>query len=324
MVESISIMAEYELVQERVISGQGILRVPVDKVKNRYSVLFVDVIRYPRNAYLNRNWNPPRGKYAFLTFVRDTYVIDAKAMEFPSEAYDGIADIAGQTLLAVKCAYEGTLESFKNLTLGLAGTPGGVGLVYLGYTDLIKDYENLDLSWNEVRIKCYADTAIQARLYRLEYDVCNPDKDDQRRPPSPPPPLEPVPPGTPLDLISDPYDPESSDGGDTEPYPGDSFVEPPLEPPGENCEKYVVVVRVFTNFSPDPDFRDFTMYVYGEVAGVRKNSFQGQTAAVIDCKGLFLPTDETCKPNTVARTVYNGINSFDPDPEIISFELYQP
>lgn len=226
-------MAEYELIEERIISGQGLLRVPIDKVKNRYSVLFLDVIRFPRNAYINRNWNPPRGKYAFLTFVRDTYVIDSKAMEFPSEAYDGIADMAGQTLIAVKCAYQGTLESFRNLTLGLAGTPGGQGLVYLGMTNLIEDYENLNLAWNEVKIKCYADTAVQARLYRLQYDTCDPDYDKQRQPPPPPPPRDPVPPGTPIDDISEPYDPGSNDGGDSTPFPGDEFP-PPFEPLPDN------------------------------------------------------------------------------------------
>lgn len=317
-------MAEYELVESRVISGQGLLRVPVDKVKNRYSVLFLDVIRKPRNAYLNKNWNPPRGRYAFITFIRDTYVIGSKAMEFPSEAYDGIADIAGQTMIAVKCAYEGTLESFKNLTLGLAGTPGGLGLVYLGYTDLIKDYENLDLSWNEVRIKCYADTAIEARLYRLEYDTCDPDKDKQRRPPMPPPPREEVPPGTPIEDISPPYDEESSDGGDTDPFPDDSYEEPPLTPPGEACVKYRVTIEYEQAYG-DPTIQREAV-VYGEIGEPFISPSGGARAVVLPCRGFAFPGgDEGCQGEIVNRTVFVSDSvAVDATPEIVGFELYVP
>lgn len=210
-------MPDYELIQERIISGTGVLRVPRNKQDNRHSVLYLDVIRPPRNRYLNKNWNPSKGKYAYITYLRNDYVIGNADMEFEKYAIDSIADIAGQTLIALKCFVEATANAFQLLGNAL-GAPIGVN------PNLIKDYENLDLLWDEIRIKCYADTAIQARLYRLKYDSCREDYDRRRRPPPPPPPRPPLPPGTPIGDISPPYEPDEDDPYEdnyTDPYEGD-------------------------------------------------------------------------------------------------------
>ena len=218
-------MAEWEVIQERIISGKGVLKVPTDVVKNRAYVLFATVVRQPRNKYLNFNWNPARSRYGNMVFLREGYVINTLPIEFSKQVFDGINDISGQTLIAVKCAYEGILQTFVNLGNGLAGTPGGIGLSVTPITDLIKDYENLRLAWDEVRLQCYADTAISLRLSRLQYDVCNPDKDKDKPPPPPPPPVPPVPPGEPVETDK-PYDEDTSDDGNTEPYPGDEPLPP--------------------------------------------------------------------------------------------------
>lgn len=309
-------MADYELIEDRLISGRGVLKVGESNVKRRHSILYLDVVRLPRNPYLNNNYNPPRGKYAFLTFIREGYVVADASMEYRRQLVESVHDVAGQTLIAVKCAYDGLLTSLEVLSAAL-------GLTVYPRTDLIKDYENLQLGWDEVRFSCYADTAIQARLYTLQYDSCTGDRDDQKKPPTPPAPLPLVPIGTPIGDISAPYDDDTSDDGNTAPYPGDEIPPDPNEPPGLDCAKYTVVVRVYTDFAPNPDYRDFTVRVYGKVLGVRKNFFSGQWAAVIDCRGFYAPTDQGCQSTTVARTVYNGINSYDPDPEIISF-TYTP
>lgn len=227
-------MAEYELIQERLISGKGVLKIPGDKKKLRHYILYSDVIRSPRNAYLNKNWNPDKGKYAFITFIRNEYVIAEIPIEYKRQSIDGIADIAGQTLIAVKCAYEGTLVTLANLGLSLGAPP-------LSYQDLIKDYENLNLTWDEIRIACYADTALQLRLYKRNYDTCNADKDDQPPPPPPPPPLPPVPPGTPIADISPPYDRTDNDDGNSTPFPGDD-VPPPPPPVPESCDICLVTI----------------------------------------------------------------------------------
>lgn len=220
-------MAEWETIQERLISGKGILKVPTDVVKNRAYVLFATVVREPRNSYANYNWNPPRSRYGNLTFFRRGYVVATTPIEYKKQVFDGINDIAGQSLIAIKCAYNGILQTFVNLGTGLAGTPGGIGLSVTPITDLIQDYESLRLAWDEVRLQCYADTAISLRLDRIQYDSCDPDRDDDNPGPDSPDPVTPIPPGDPIETDA-PYDEDTSDNGNTAPYPGDS---PPTPPP---------------------------------------------------------------------------------------------
>jgi hypothetical protein len=302
-------MADFELIQDRYISGQGLLRIPTDVRKNRLLILYCDVIRPPKNIYLNLNYLPPRSQYGWLTFFRNGYLTDTKDIRFPKESFDGINDISGQSLIALKCAYDGILESFANLGTAL-------GLTVVSVVDTIQDYENLNLSWDEVRVRCYADTALQLRLYRLKYDSCAPDKDKDKQPPPPPPPRDPVPPGTPITDLDPPYTGGEPDDT-TQPYDGDDF---PVEPPGEQCSKYHVVVRVFSNFSPPPDYRDIEIFVYGEVGEPFIEVSGGARSAVISAYGRYAPTDEGCLSSPALITLAAGLNSFDPPPVIILFE----
>ncbi len=234
-------MAEWEVVETRKISGKGVLKMPPDKNKNRAYVLFGSVVREPKQRYGNYNWNPDRSRYANMVFLRQGYVIDTLAMEFRTQVWDGVNDVSGQTLIAVKCAYAGMLESiFKLSALVIASNPVLLATVEpVSVTDLIKDYENLRLSWDEIRVQCYADTAIQLQLSRLKYDVCEPEKDKDKPPPPPPPPLPPVPPGEPIYDISPAYEEETNDNNNTAPYPEDVPPPPELPPPGLN-----LIVRI--------------------------------------------------------------------------------
>jgi len=214
-------MTEPELIQKRLISGKGVLKVPTDVVKNRYTVLYATVVRKPKNSYSNFAYNPVRSRYGTLVFLRQGYVVDVKAIDYEKSAFDGVNDISGQVLNAVKCAYEGILQTYANLGTAL-------GLTVTTIEDTIKDYTNLRLAWDECRLVCYADTAIELQLWRQKYDICDPDKDQDQPPPPPDDPPEPVEPGTPIEEISDPYDPDTDDDNNTEPYPGDG--PPPPEP----------------------------------------------------------------------------------------------
>lgn len=225
-------VAEYETIQERTISGKGVLKVPADKDKNRAYTLFASVIRKPKQEYKNLHYNPPLSKYGFLSFLRKDYVLFTATLDFERQAYDGINDIAGQTLIALKCVNNAVLQSIFNLSVALAETPGGLGLTPINFDNVIKEYTNLRLAWDECRLVCYADTAISLRLVRLKYDTCNPDFDDDKPLPPPPPPPPPVLPGTPLTNISLPYTPDypqtQGDEGNTVPNPIDKL--PPLPP----------------------------------------------------------------------------------------------
>lgn len=252
-------MTEPELIQKRLLSGKGVLKVPTDVVKNRYTVLYCTVIRKPKNPYLNNNYNPPRGRYGTLVFLRQGYVIDSKPIEYEKSAFDGINDICGQTLNAVKCAYSGTLQSIYNLAVSIAGTPGGIGLTPTTIDNSIEDYTNLRLAWDECRYVAYADTAVELQLWRQKYDICEEGNDNDQPPPPPDAPHEPVPPGTPIYDIDDPYDDETSDDGNTQPYPGD---EPP-PPEGSACSIYQIVYT-YKNTLNATVTQTFN-YAYGEV-----------------------------------------------------------
>lgn len=293
-------MAQWEQIESRTVSGQGVLRVPALNNKFRAVILYCDVVRPPKNKYVNKNWNPERGKYAFLTFVRNEYVIGHDAMEFDRQSWDGIQDISGQTLIAVKCAYDGILQTFVNLSIALAATPGGVGLMPINKVDLIKDYENLANSWQEVRIKCYADTAVQARLFALKYDSCTPDRDDERPPPPPPSPPPPVPPGTPLNNISPPYDRFTNDNRNTVPFPGDT----PGIPPNA-CQDVTIFLRAdwLLNGSPTTYNGQVTGKASVINAYIDEVSSGGSSIFVVDRRG----PSNSCLPTPAARRVERAV-----------------
>lgn len=229
-------MPELELVEERLISGKGVLRVPSAARKARYWIMYADVIRLPTNEYRELNWNPYQSLYARMVYRRDGYVQIYDHIRFTREQRTYINDITGQNLRAIKCAYEGTLISFNRLAAAL-------GTVVLPYTNLIEDYESIALSWDEILFSCYSDTALQIRFFKKDYDVCNPENDDSDYPLPPPPPLPRVPPGTPIGSISPPYDEGSNDDGNTDPFEGDES-EPPPPPEPEPCDKCLVTLLV--------------------------------------------------------------------------------
>jgi len=235
-------VAELITLGERLISGKGVLKVPDMDESFRYYMMSVNVIREPENQSISYEWNPPKAFYARLVFRRDKYVLFDDSVRYDGQLFQYVNDPCGQTLIAVKCAYDGILQSFVNLVNGIAGTPGGVGIFVTGVTDLIQDYENLSLGWDEVLFNCYSSTALQVRFFGLKYDSCDPDKDKKHTPPPPPPPLPKVPPGTPIASLSPPYDPDTDDEGNTDPYENDT-----TEPVTEECLKYSVSWSVTYN-----------------------------------------------------------------------------
>lgn len=310
-------MADFELIQQRRISGKGLIRIPSDVRKNRLLILYADVIRRPKNESLNFNYSPARSRYATITFHRNDYVINSSTLDYLRQSYDGINDITGQNLIAIKCMYDGLLQSYVNLGVALGATPVGV-------TDLIKDYEYLNLSWTEARIVCYADTAIEFKLYRLIHDTCDSDKDKDKRPPPPPPPPPSVPPGTPIADLDPPYEEPDNPDDFTEPYPEDEFPPPDLEPPGEECVVYRVVIRSAQAYG-DPTI-DREVLVYGEVLGVRSISVGGgQRAVQINCRGFFNPASPApCGEQVWAQVFTSDSVALSPDSEIVDFEEYAP
>lgn len=199
-------MAEITLT-ERLISGTGVLRVPPTEAAMRYVSLLLDVIREPSFADYSKRYNPQRQRYATCVFLRGGYVVDEQPLDYEKRRFDFVIDPTGQILIALKCANRQTQTKLGGLSSNIA------------------TFSNLKLLWDEVRIVCHLDTAIQARLRMDIYDDCGDDY-YEKEPPPPPAPLPKVPKGTSIGDISPPYE---DDDDVTSKNPLDEYPEPPPE-----------------------------------------------------------------------------------------------
>lgn len=193
-------------VEERLVSGTGVLRVPALENATRYVSLLCDVIRQPGYTFRSFKYSPYRQRYGTLVFLRKEYVIAEEAIDYTRRRFDFVLDVSGQTLIALKCAHKQTLQQLGSAVSNIATFP------------------NLNMLWDEVRLVCQDDTAFQLRLFVDTYSECGDDY-YEKSPPPPPPPLPPSTPGVPIADISPPYE-----GDDvTQPFPGDTIPEPDPE-----------------------------------------------------------------------------------------------
>lgn len=190
----------YTLIESRQISGLGTIRVPSSPngVGARVDLLIFDLIRPSVNRYRNFNWFPPRERIANLTFRRSGIVLKHETVEFERQGFWEYPDPGGQALAAVQCSYKGILQTFFNLGNAL-------GLPSISVQNDIKEWARFETPFDEIVVFCYADTAIAASLYQLDYEACGTDSGNFQFPENlPPAPAQTVP-GLPT-TISPPYD----------------------------------------------------------------------------------------------------------------------
>jgi len=294
-------LEEPQQVQQRRISGRGILLVPqADTDKRRMLTLTTEVVRKPKNEYLNSAYYPSKSRYGTLVFLRQDSVVGEVAISYPMQDFDFIADISGQVLKATQCSYEGVLQSFANLGDAL-------GLTVTNITDNIKDWGALDLLFDKVCVVCYGDTAIDLTLYQLNFDACPNQNPPPKKPRSPKPPTPPIPPGSPLqgdDAVSPPYDPLTNDDGATQPYKDDQFPEPPTE--GDVCVKYTVVIKYESSFGGGtPATNTLTVVAYGKIGDVSISFDTGtSTSFFLKCQGYVSGGSATGNPNCQSFDTY--------------------
>lgn len=222
-------MANIITIENRTISGVGLLRIPETELNYRQYSLFAQIIRKPTNEYLSFEHSPPQGFYARITFLKSGSVITRHDMRYPKEKLIFVPDPPNQNLIAIQCSYQGVLESFVNL-----GTQ--LGLILPTLVNEIEDWKALPLPWDEIQVACYSDTAIAFTLKAIEYDVCNEDYPEPQEEPEPPEEETPIPPGTPIE-ISPPYE----DDEITNKAPIDEeFIPPEDLPTGIACDRYQV------------------------------------------------------------------------------------
>jgi hypothetical protein len=225
---------EWELFETRLISGRGLFLIPPnDNLRHLY--LYLNVVREPSTNFTNSKYNPDKSEYAKITWIRENYVLREDAMNFEHQRFEWACDpsAAGFYAQFLACA-------FTDLTNRL-----DYGFGYLGVPPLMPGdrayVEPLKDAPTDIKIVCRGNTAIEAQLWKLDYDYACPEGQPTPKPPPDPPQPPPVPPDTPIGDISPPYDPPS-DGGDTDPAPGDD--NPPPPPPVPACWK------TYTTYSP--------------------------------------------------------------------------
>lgn len=278
--------------ETRLISGKGVVKIPQntkDYTQAKIVTVYATVVRRATSEYLNFAYNPPRSRYCTLNFMRKGYVIMSASMEYSFQSWDFYPEISAQTLYAVECAYQGILQTFVNLGNALS-------LVPISVTNNIEDWVHTNLLFDEIKVVCYADTAVQISVRSNKYDLC-PDQENKDPDDPPPPPLNPpvYDPGTPLNvgdnIISPPYDGEN-DFGDTIPHPIDEPPPPPPEfPQGGNCVAYRISVRAQRNTG---GFEESTGDFYGAIDNIGLTA--GGTAVTIISKGLWLGWGSPCSP----------------------------
>lgn len=255
-----------------------------------YRALYVNivVIRKPINEYVNYNYNPPKSRYATLTFSSEDVVYDERCMEYPKQSWYFSSEQGGQNLVALQCAYQGILESFANL-----GTALGLNVVSL--ENHIELWKPLSFLWRQIKVVCYADTAVDLYVHGLQFDKCP--HQSIVIPVLPPlvPDVIPVyPPSTSLsglEGVSPPYEGED-DSGNSNPNQLDQPITEP--PPGQDsCQAYLVTFRIQFLGASSPE--NFSYGVWGIIGDWRLNPETTNPSATVDlqlfCQGT---TNNTC------------------------------
>lgn len=295
-------MAAVETIETRLVSGTGVLRIPTDKRDRRTYTLFAQVIRPPRSPYLSLKSNPPESFYGKIACVKGDTVYKIFPQEFENQAWEFIPDIAGQALIAIKCAYDGILITFENLGFALQTPP-------ITYVNTIKEYKNLQLPFDEFRIVCYADSAIQLTLKAIEFESCSTSKEPPQEPPPPPPSPEQVPFNTPLN-ISPPYD----DDPITKKAQIDEDYVPP--PTGNPCATYTVT---FSYTNADGARVSASRVLYGEIGRIKEASGPGEPSQIqLEFRGF--PGFTACGEFQFRRLTGGGPGNLFQNPTIDSID----
>jgi len=237
----------------RTISGKGVILIPEEYQNCRKIYLYSQLIRPPSNQSINFTWNPDKSFYAHITFCFDDFVLYSFDMNFENQMWI-VADLQpSQNLLSLICAYEGVLDSFVSFALALG--------IFISKTNLIFEHGYETFVPNRIRFECFAESAILLTLKGVDFDICDPEEGSPSPPPPPPPPQPKVPSDTPVP-VSPPYEGED-DGGDTVPLPIDEPEPTPDFPFGEECDRYIVSVRIFDVSVTPPEGTVVSLEVWG-------------------------------------------------------------
>ncbi len=210
---------EWQLLEERLISGRGLFRIPANDAY-RHFYLYINVVRIPRVNWTSSKWNPDRSEYAKITWVRDKYVLREDALNYENQLFEYSPDPSNANYInqGMVCLYEQIIGYLDYLAPFIPAPPLAEGAPI--------PIEPLKNTPDEIKIVCRESTAINCKLYYLEYEeACGSATSTPKEPPDPEP--EPQQPEfAPIGDITPPYQ-EPNDDGDTVPYQGDENPPPP-------------------------------------------------------------------------------------------------
>lgn len=283
-------MKQYEFIEDRLISGEGLLRLPQDP-KYREFLVYIDIFRNPSTQYLNLTFVPPKGFYAHMQYMFNGYVLDSRDINFAQTFFKITPDLNKQTLIALKC-----IDEHMTNMLSLIGN--SLNETQFTFFEVLKEFNSSPFTLDQLVFSCYTDTALKATLYGLEVQNCDPAEVDQPPPPPKPEPTDPVPPGVPITNITPPYDADDdftipNDIDDSEPptFP------PPELPVGVQCQR-VLITSAITTISGGREER--SEEVYGEVteffynpsggpAGNTKDAILVRSRGLVEFNGAVQP-----------------------------------
>lgn len=267
------------LLEERVISNRGLIIWTPDATYRRFWVQ-CELVREPRINFVNKKFNPERSDYANIIFLRENQVIREEVMNFERQTFVFDPDPTGYIAKALHCWFASAYAQ-----LGAIATAVGVTLVP-GDPVFCEPIED---QFDQILFSVRVDGALGVQLYGLKYDLACPESEQEPQPPPPPPDFPNFPPGTPLAdtdaPASPPYSPPNDDGN-TNPLPED-VATPPPDPGSGECVKYIVNIRVFGNFDPNPFVT--SRLVWGVVGELKlSNPSAGEFTTVqllLECQG---------------------------------------
>lgn len=246
-----------ELIETRLISGRGIIKIPPSN-KYRLLWLYVNVVRLPVINFSSSKTNPDKSEYARITWNRNDYTVREDVLNYEHQVFTWENDAAGYIAVVIPCILENVYTYFDYLAVLGSGAPLPRG----------------DKVWIEpkkqtpdvCKIVCRLNTAVEVQLWRYYYDL-----NCASATPEPPPPPDPVPPpksdpNTPLGEISPPYS-QPDDGGDTVPYPNDESPDPNPPTDGNPCTKYRFTF-IADYYSTETDYQTIeqVLEVWGETS----------------------------------------------------------
>lgn len=216
---------EWRTLGERVLSGKGTFRFPVEDYASLRAIsVFIDVNRKPKSDYLSKKTEPSRSFYGYITLQSDDYVLQEVAINYPKQRFDFYTDNTGIIQKMLPCINQEILQSFVNLALALGVPP-------VSLQNETKNWNLVNFAPKLLQFCMYSSSAVRVLVKGLDYDDCEElDQDSEQKDPPPPDPPTFYEPDEAAE-ISEPYADDTSNNHD--PFPGDEPPEP--EPPPRTC-----------------------------------------------------------------------------------------